>query len=54
MNKSKTRYHVWLRVDYKYYDSECVDGVNNLFKLPFFERSFSMYADIKLYIKGDI
>ena len=54
MNKSKTRYHVWLYIDGKHYDSECVDVVNNLFKLPFFERSFSMYANIKLYIKGDI
>ena len=49
MIKSNPGYHVWLYIDGKHYDSECVEGVDNPFKLPFFERSFCMYTDTDLY-----
>lgn len=44
LSESNPGYHVWLCIDGKYYDSECIEGVDNPFYLPFFDRSFSYKA----------
>lgn len=36
-----TGYHYWIYEDGKHYDSECPEGVENMFDLPFFKRKLS-------------
>lgn len=39
-------FHVWVCIGDKYYDSECVEGVENPFYLPFFDRCFAYKSSL--------
>ena len=38
LNANDTGYHVWLEFQGLFFDSECHEGVKNLFDLPFYQR----------------
>lgn len=44
-----TGYHFWLFYNGKHYDSECPEGVSNLFDLPFFKRCLSSNNNSIIY-----